>query len=109
MMKTNVKQTRNSVYETLSPKHMLAHKVGTLYGNISPIFSELPQIEKFIRYLAHMGLVERKSVFGGFANNTGVDQPVHPRSLISAFVIPFVESIICKHATSEISIFLASL
>ena len=40
-----------------------------------------------------------------FANNTGADQPVHPRSLISAFVNPFLESTICKLATGEIPIF----
>ena len=40
-----------------------------------------------------------------FAKNTGVDQPAHPHSLISAFVIGFVESIICELATGEISIF----
>ena len=39
-------------------------------------------------------------------NNTGADQPAHPRRLISAFVIRFLESIISKLATSEISIFL---
>ena len=38
------------------------------------------------------------------ANNTGADQPAHPRSLISAFVIRFLESIICYLATGEISI-----
>ena len=42
---------------------------------------------------------------GGGAKNTGADQPAHPPSLISAFVILFVESIICKLATSEFSIF----
>ena len=47
----------------------------------------------------------RKPVYGGFANNTGADQPAHPRSLISAFVIRFSESIICKLASDEISIF----
>ena len=41
----------------------------------------------------------------GFANNTGTDQPAHQRSLISAFVIRFLESIICKLATGEILIF----
>ena len=40
-----------------------------------------------------------------FANNTGADQPAHPRRLISAFVIRFLESIICKLATDEVSIF----
>ena len=40
-----------------------------------------------------------------FAKNTGEDQPAHPRRLISAFVIRFVESIISKLATSKMSIF----
>ena len=40
-----------------------------------------------------------------FANNTGADQPAHPGSLISGFVIRFSESTICKLATGEISIF----
>ena len=38
-------------------------------------------------------------------NNTGADQPAHPRSLISPFVIRFLKSIICKLAIGEISIF----
>ena len=46
-----------------------------------------------------------KTFLRGFANNKGADQPAHPRSLISAFVIRLLESIISKHATSEISIF----
>ena len=53
---------------------------------------------------ANMGLVTRKPVLW-FANNTGTDQPAHPRSLISAFVICFLESITSKFGTSEISIF----
>ena len=40
-----------------------------------------------------------------FENNKGADQPAHPRSLISAFVIRLSESIISRLATSEISIF----
>ena len=59
-------------------------------GNLwSPIYG--PQYEKtFLR---------------DFANNTGTDKPAHLRSLVSAFVIHFLESIICKLATGEISIF----
>ena len=53
----------------------------------------------------NMGLYMRKPVFRRFANNTGADQSVHPHSLISAFVIQFLESIICKLATGEIRIF----
>ena len=41
----------------------------------------------------------------GFPNNKGADQPAHPRSLISAFVIRLLESIISRLATREILIF----
>ena len=52
------------------------------------------------------GLRREKPCLRGFAKNTGADQPAHPRSLISAFVIHFLESSICKLATGEISTFL---
>ena len=48
---------------------------------------------------------EKTCLRRGLANNTGTDQPAHPRSLISTFVIRFLESIICKHTTGEIAIF----
>ena len=38
-------------------------------------------------------------------NNKGADQLAHPRSLISAFAIHLLESIILKLAQSEISLF----
>ena len=47
-------------------------------------------------HVDYLGLVARKTCLRGFANNTG---------LISAFVIRFVESIICKLATGEIPVF----
>ena len=46
-----------------------------------------------------------KTCLRWFANDTGADQAAHPRSLISAFVILYLESIICNLATGEISIF----
>ena len=46
-----------------------------------------------------------KTCLRRFANNTGADQPAHPRSLLSAFVIRLLESSIFKHASSKISIF----
>ena len=46
-----------------------------------------------------------KTCLWGFANNTGTDQPAHPRNLVSAFVINFWESNVCKLAKCEISIF----
>ena len=38
-----------------------------------------------------------------YANNKGVDQPAHPRSLISTFVVRFLDTIIPLFAISEIS------
>ena len=46
-----------------------------------------------------------KACLWDVANNTGADQPAHQRSLISAFVIRFINSTICKLASGEISIF----
>ena len=45
-----------------------------------------------------------KTCLRGFANKKGADQPAHPRSLISAFVIRLLQSVIYRLATSEISI-----
>ena len=45
-----------------------------------------------------------KTCLREFANNTGADQPAHLRSLISAFGIRFLKSIICKLVTGEISV-----
>ena len=50
-----------------------------------------------------------KTCHRGSANIKAADQPAHPRSLISAFVIHLLESIISQLAAREISIFLASL
>ena len=50
-------------------------------------------------------LRRKKTCLRWFANNTGADQPAHPRSLINAFVIRFLESIISRLAISEISNF----
>ena len=47
----------------------------------------------------------RKNLSSGSANNKGGDQPAHLRRLISAFVICFLENILSKLATNEISIF----
>ena len=58
-----------------------------------------------IELSVQIGPRHKKTCLWRFANNTGVDQPAHPRSLISAFVIRFLISIIGKLATGEISIF----
>ena len=38
-----------------------------------------------------------------YVNNKGADQPAHPRSLISAFVVRCLDSIIPRVSISEIS------
>ena len=38
-----------------------------------------------------------------YANNKGTDQPAHPRSLISTFVVRCLDSIISLDSTAEIS------
>ena len=47
----------------------------------------------------------RKNCRRGLAYNKGADQPAHMRSLISTFVIRYLESIISRLASSEISTF----
>ena len=56
--------------------------------------------------LLKYGTRREKACLLGFVNNKGADQPAHPRSLFSAFVILFLESMISNLATSEISLFL---
>ena len=58
-----------------------------------------------IQTLIIIGPRREKTCLRGFANNTGADQPAHPRSLVSAFVNRFLESFIDKLAAGEISIF----
>ena len=41
----------------------------------------------------------------GVCENKGADQPVHPHSLISAFVIRFLEILIYEHASYQIQLF----
>ena len=55
-------------------------------------------------FVAINGPRREKTCLRGLVNNTGADQPAHPRSLISAFVFRFLESTICKLATGVISI-----
>ena len=51
-----------------------------------------------------------ENLFLPYANNKGADQPAHPRSLISAFVVHWLGSIIPLVSISEISsLYLASV
>ena len=46
-----------------------------------------------------------KTCLRWFANNTGADEPAHPRSLISNFVIRLFKSIISRLAAYKVSVF----
>ena len=52
---------------------------------------------------AEMSHVMRKHVYAINANNKGADQPAHPRSPISAFVVRCLDSIMSLVSISEIS------
>ena len=63
-------------------------------------------LQKLSKHFEHKyGPQHEKTCPPGFANNKGTDRPMHLCSLISALVICLLESIISKHASSEISIF----
>ena len=43
----------------------------------------------------------RKPVIMSYANNKGADHPAHPRSLISAFIVRCLDSVISLVSISE--------
>ena len=53
--------------------------------------------------IGYLGLHVKENLSS--VNNKGADQPAHMRNLIHTFVIPLLESIISKLATSGISMF----
>ena len=55
-----------------------------------------------ILVLISYGPRREKTRLRGFANNKGADQPAHPRSLISVFVIHLLEIVISRLATCKI-------
>ena len=73
------------------------------FKNNTPIFS---MVNKLMRPKNHMGLVATKPVFGGL-QTTKVQTSLRMRAVwsVSAFVIRFTESTLCKLPTGEISIF----
>ena len=65
-------------------------------------------VEEFIIYIHHMEIIgnepcHEKMCLMSYANNQGADQPAHPRSLISAFVVRCLDSIIYLDSIAEIS------
>ena len=72
-----------------------------LYANFQARFRYPP---KFICLYAAIWASTRENLFSKVSNSKGADQPAHPCSLISVFVIHLLESIISKLA-DDISIF----
>ena len=69
----------------------------------------MDHLREIIHITDPIGPRREKTCLRRFANNTGADQPAHTRSLISAFVIRYLESNICKLATGKNFNFLDSL
>ena len=66
---------------------------------------QAPQQTQWATYVTVIGPRCEKTCLRRLENNKGADQPAHPHSLISDFVIRFLEMAIAKLITSEISIF----
>ena len=102
---------KNGVYSHVKSKNMKYMQFCTCF--IFCTISVIGHIEIEILYDMHFKQIylfqiwapTREKLSSGCGNNTGADQPAHPRSLISAFVIHFLESIMYNLATDEILIF----
>ena len=72
-------------------------------------FWDIKLVRKICLYKKSLQLVKQsepgheKMCLMSYANNKGADQPAHPRSLISAFVVRCLDSIICLDSIAEIS------
>ena len=56
----------------------------------------------FVTHLTN-GPGHAKMCLMAYANNKGADLPAHPRSLISTFVVRYLDSSICILALSKVS------
>ena len=63
------------------------------------------------RILKHYytGAMSWENLFMPYANNNGADQPAHPRSLISTFVVRCIDSIPLVSRSEISSLYLASV
>ena len=66
---------------------------------------EVPNRLGFLPAATIIGPGHAKTCLMLYANNKGADQPAHPRSLISTFVVRCLDSMICILAISKVSIF----
>ena len=80
-------------------------------GNLSPckpgVTGSIPDFTSLLDEALSCGNLisdgprREKTCFRGAANNKGADQPAHPRSLISAFVIRSLQSVISTSKNSN--------
>ena len=72
--------------------------VGTIAVDL---WEKTPPIHKQLGFLTWATSWE--NLFMPYANNKGADQPAHPRSLISTFIVCCLDSVISLASISEIS------
>ena len=81
---------------------------GKTFPTINPVnckkICDIQEGDKVRNHSLHnLSHVMRKPVYTIYANNKDADQPAHPHSLISAFVVRFLDSIIPLLAVSKMS------
>ena len=96
--KISTQQKKNAVL-----KYMIRQDISHIMHSETACFKILPGALVTQLYLC--GPRREKTCLRRVANNKVADQPAHLRSLISAFVIRFLESITSRLATREISSF----
>ena len=64
---------------------------------------ETMHFDKGTLKVQHKNIWARSCKNVSYANNKGADQPDHPRSLISTFVVRCLDSMICVLAISKVS------
>ena len=69
------------------------------------IMSQLIYYSQLRHAASSYGPGHAKTCLMAYANNKGADQPAHPRSLISTFVVRCLDSMICILALSKVSRF----
>ena len=62
-------------------------------------------VRDYVSFSLTSGPGHAKMCLMPYANNKGADQPAHPRSLISAFIVRSLDSIISLVSRAEISRF----
>ena len=97
-------------YQLISRNKLLLTKDIEILSSTKTLLLPLLLLLLFKNWLQCKWATSWEKLFLPYANNKGADQPAHPRSLISAFVIRYLDSIISLVSTSKISsLYLASV